>query len=160
MRVHTEMACGDLLGEVVYKEGAHPSVDGGYVDAALSGAPADDENGIAAVRERFVLDLQAFGKQTNTISEKQYERLCRKSRWLDQNGHLVMDAEYAPEEAGLEDIDFYASYLLREHRDGLLAFCFSAEPTEDELREALLRSFESVRAIVLRADELRSWRDR
>ncbi len=71
-----------------------------------------------------------------------------------------MDAEYAPQEAELDDIDFYIEYLLREHRDGLLAFCFSEAPTGEELREALLRSFESVRAIALRADELGSWRDK
>ncbi|MGH3025568.1 MAG: hypothetical protein ACRDLR_03895, partial [Gaiellaceae bacterium] len=147
-------------GEVVYKEGAHASIDGGFVEPALSGAPAEAEHGLSVVRERFVLDLAAFGKDGNQISSKQYERLCRKSRWLDEHGHLVMDAEYASEEAGLEDIDFYVEYLLREHRDGLLAFCFSAEPTADELREALLRSLESVRAIALRADELRSWRDK
>jgi hypothetical protein len=160
VRVHTEMACGDLLGEVVHKEGAHPFVDSGFVEPSLSGAPADDEDSIAVVRERFVLDLGAFGKNGNTITSKQYERLCRRSRWLDSNGHLVIDAEYTPEEAALEDIDFYVEYLLREHYDGLLAFCFSTEPTEEELREALLRSFESVRAIALRADELCSWRDK
>lgn len=161
VRVHTETAAGDLLGEVIYKEGAHPSLDGGFLDGALSGAPAaPDDNGGVVVRERFVLDLDAFGKDGNSFTPKQYERLCRKSRWLGANGHLVMDAEYTGGEADLEDIDFYVEYLLREHRDGMLAFCFSEEPSEDELREALLRSFESVRAIALRADDLRSWRDK
>jgi len=161
MRVHTKMACGDLIGEVIYKDGAHVSVDGGFIDPVLSGAPAaDGKDGVVVLRERLVLDLGAFGKSRNTITARQYERLCRKSRWLDSNGHLVMDAKYTTERAALEDLDFYVEYLLREHRDGLLAFCFSAKPTDDELREALLRSFESVRAIVLRADELGSWRDK
>src|SRR5260370_40626402 len=31
VRVHTEAACGDLLGEVIYKEGAHPEVGDGWI---------------------------------------------------------------------------------------------------------------------------------
>jgi hypothetical protein len=155
------MRCGDLYAEAVYKEGAHAEVSADWLDGALSGAPAaPGADGIVVVRERFVLDLNAFGPDGNCITPTQYARLCRKAHWLDEQGHLVMDAEYDPAEAELEDIDFYAEYLLREHRDGLLAFCFSEEPTDTELREALLRSFESVRAIALRSPELRSWRDK
>ncbi len=39
VRVHTEMACGDLLGEVVYKEGAHPSVDVGSLTRHFQARP-------------------------------------------------------------------------------------------------------------------------
>lgn len=165
VRVHTETACGDLLAEVVYKEGAHPEVDGGWADPALSGAPADvrDEVGsqpVSVVRERFVLDLAAFGPDGNAVSAKQYERICRRALWLDGHGHLLMEAMYGPEEAELDDLDYYADYLLREHRDGLLAFCFSEDLSDEELREALLRSFEAVRELAASADELRGWRDK
>ncbi len=165
VRVHTEMACGDLLGEVIYKEGAHPSLaEGmGWIDSALSGAPASVTDEFAGQRvvnvcERFMLDLNAFGPDENSITAKQYERLCNNARWLDSHGHLRMEAMYGPDEAGLEDLDHYADYLLREHRDGLLAFCFNEELSNSELREALLRSFDAVREIANGARELRSWR--
>ncbi len=165
VRVHTEMACGDLLAEVVYKEGAHPRLqEDGWVDPGLSGAPATNEeepNGqvVAVVRELFVLDLKAFGPEGNRITPKQYERLCRRAHWLDSHGHLVMEALYSPGDAALEDLDYYANYLMREHRDGLLAFCFDEELSDNELREALLRSFDAVRGIASSARGLRNWRD-
>lgn len=164
VRVHTEMKCGDLLAEVTYKEGAHPDVTADWVPPAVSGAPATvteevDGETVALVRERFVLDLAAFGPDGNAVTAKQYERLCRKARWLDGHGHLVIEAMYAPGEAELDDIDYYADYLLKEHREGLLAFCFTEELSDPELREALLRSFEAVRAIAISTHELRTWRD-
>ena len=163
VRVHTETACGDLLGEVIYKEGAHPEVDDGWIAPKLSGAPAtaiEEMAGrrVAIVRERFVLDLDAFGPGANHISHRQYERLCRRARWLDDHGHFLIEATYTLEEAELEDLDYYAAYLLKEHHEGLLAFCFSEELTGDELREALLRSFDAVRDLALTARELRDWR--
>jgi len=165
VRVHTMAACGDLLGEVIYKEGAHPEVDAGWIAPELSGAPAtvtEEVAGqqIAIVRERFVLDLDAFGPCANDITQKQYERLCRRARWLDNHGHLLMEATYTLDEADLEDLDYYAAYLLKEHREGLLAFCFSEELTDAELREALLRSFDAVRDLALTTRELRNWRDK
>jgi hypothetical protein len=166
VRVHTETACGDMLAEVVYKEGAHPEIVGdGWVDPALSGAPAtviDEVAGqqVAVVRERFVLDLAAFGPEGNSVTAKQYERICRRALWLDEHGHLLMEATYGLEEAELDDLDYYADYLLREHRDGLLAFCFSEELSDEELREALLRSFEAVRELAATSPELRGWRDK
>jgi hypothetical protein len=166
VRVHTEMDCGDLLAEVIYKEGAHVDVDGdGWLDPSLSGAPATVTEQVAGqpvsiVRERFVLDLAAFGPDGNAMTPKQYARLCERARWLDSHGHLLMEAMYGSEEGELEDLDYYADYLMREHRDGLLAFCFTEELNDDELREALLRSFDAVRDLALTARELRTWRDK
>ena len=164
VRVHTEAACGDLLGEVIYKEGAHPLLQAdGWLDPALSGAPATLSETVAdqlvsIVRERFVLDLAAFGADGNDVTPSQYERLCRKELWLDVHGHLLMEAMYTPDEAELEDLDYYANYLLKEHREGLLAFCFVEDLPEDELREALLRSFDAVRELALGSRELGCWR--
>lgn len=167
VRVHTKMACGALLAEVIYKEGAHANLDedGGWIDAVLSGAPASVREEFAGifvsiVRERFVLDLDAFGAEGNCITAKQYERLCERARWLDSHGHLLMEAMYGRDEAELEDLDYYADYLMKEHRDGLLAFCFNEELPDAELREALLRSFDAVRELALDTRELRSWRDK
>ncbi len=163
VRVHTQAACGDLLAEVIYKEGAHSDIDDGWLAPGLSGAPATAADRfagqpVAIVRERFVLDLQAFGPDANHIAPKQYERLCRKAKWLDGYGHLVMEAMYTRDEADLEDLDYYAHYLLKEHGDGLLAFCFNEALSDGELREALLRSFDAVRELASTAGELRDWR--
>jgi hypothetical protein len=57
-------------------------------------------------------------------------------------------------------VDYYAEYLLREHRNGLLAFCFQRDMSEQELREGVLRSFEAVRELAATTPELRGWRDK
>jgi hypothetical protein len=165
VRVHTTLKCGDLLAEVVYKEGAHPTApdDGDWVEPAISGAPvigsADVDRLSAVVRERFVLDLAAFGPDGNSITPKQYRRLCDNARWLDPHGHLMMEAVYDPEDSALEDLDYYASYLLNEHREGLLAFCFQGEPSDLDVREGLLRSLSAVRDLAMQSDDLLSWRE-
>jgi hypothetical protein len=163
VRVHTEAAHGDLLGEVIYKEGAHAHLDGGFVAPALSGAPATvikklAGQSVAVVSERFVLDLDAFGPDANDLTPKQYDRLVGRGRWLDSWGHLLIEAIYPPEQAALEDVSYYIEYLLANHRDGLLAYCFSEEPSDDDLREALLNSFASIRELALGTAELKSWR--
>jgi len=165
IRVHTETVAGDLLAEVVYKQGAHPQLDSGWIPPALSGCPASVSEEIAGsplavLHERYVLDLAAFGPDATSLTLEQYERICGHGRWLDHHGHLLMDGMYEPAEAELEDLDYYADYLLREHRDGLLAFCFSEDLSDEELSEALLRSFEAVREIALSTHEFRSWRDK
>jgi hypothetical protein len=163
-RVLTQTKAGELWAEVVYKEWAHPEVSETWVPRWISGAPAapDEFAGeqVAVARERLVLDLDAFGPGFNDVTPKQYQRLLERRRWLDGHGHLVTEAMYPPEEADLDDLDFYARYLLDEHRDGLLAFCFREELGEEELIEALLRSLDSVREIASSADALASWRDK
>lgn len=165
IRLHTETASGELLGEVVYKEGARPGLGDAFVDPVISGAPvavleALGDKEMAVVHERFVLDLDAFGPDGNTISPKQYNRLLGKGRWIDARGHLLIEAIYPPEQAELEDVDYYIEYLLANHREGLLAFCFREEPTEDDLREALLNSFNAVRELAAGATNLTSWREK
>jgi hypothetical protein len=162
MRVHTETACGDLLAEVIYKEGADERVDATWLDRALSGAPASEEEPSGAERllvrrERYVIDLDAFGAKG--LRDAQLARLRARGLWLDEHGHLLTHSHYRPQSADLDPLDHYADYLLHEHREGLLAFCFSASVTDSELREALLRSFETVRELLLQAPELRSWHD-
>jgi hypothetical protein len=165
VRVHTETVAGDIPCEVIYKEGAHPEAEtAGWIPPWLSGAPADTFEEIAGervavVRERFVLDRQAFGQELDSLSTKQFDRICKKARWLDEKGHLLIDALYTPEEAELEDVDYYIDYLLKHHRDGLLAYCFDVELSDEELKEALLRSFEAIRELALQAPGIRSWQE-
>lgn len=160
MRVHTEAACGDLLAEVIYKEGANERADASWLDPSLSGAPASveeppDAERLLVRRERYVIDFDAFG--ANGLPDAQLARLRARGLWLDEHGHLLTHAHYRPQTADLDPLDYYADYLLHEHREGLLAFCFSASITDSELREALLRSFETVRELLLQAHELHSW---
>ncbi|MBA3375633.1 MAG: hypothetical protein H0U00_07450 [Actinobacteria bacterium] len=110
------------------------------------------------IDERFVLDLDAFGPDGNRITPKQYSRLLGRARWLDSRGHLLIEAVYTPEQAALEDVDYYVDYLLTNHREGLLAFCFREEPSDEDVREALLNSFAAVREIADGASDLSSWR--
>jgi hypothetical protein len=161
VRVATRTQAGDLWAEVIYKEGAHPEVTADQVPPSLCGSPGElveiDGRPAVVLTERLVLDIGAF---ENTITPAAYERLLRNARWLDERGHLVMGAVYEAGDAELEDTDLYINYLLDRHRDGLLAFCFREEPTEEELREALIRSFTAVRDLAHDCRELASWRQK
>jgi hypothetical protein len=132
--VHTRVAAGDLTAEVVYKEGAAKLDDDGYIDPAVSGAPAELEDGQPVVRERFVIDLDAFGP--SPLTEQQYTRVLRNGRWLDEHGHLIMNAVYNAGDVELSDVDFYINYLLARHGEGLLGYCFREPPTAGDVREA------------------------
>ena len=50
---------GDVIGEVIYKEGADPDVSEHWVDPGLSGRSAG--SGAAVISERVVIDLRPFG---------------------------------------------------------------------------------------------------
>ena len=92
-----------MFAEVVYREGAHPALepDGG-VPGWLSGAPAgatgpgsaDAPPGGAVLRERLVVDVDAFG-QDLSATRARLDRLRQRGRWLDADGHLLLDARYA-----------------------------------------------------------------
>ena len=150
---------GDVLGEVIYKEGADPDVSEEWVDPGLSGRSAG--NGPAVISERVVIDLRPFGG--STITAKQWQRILSRARALDRYGHLLMEAEYQPGLADLSDTDYYVHHLLERFRnqpDGiLLGACFREPPTEPELREALQRSIGAIRDIAKQSAALESWRD-
>jgi hypothetical protein len=150
---------GDVLGEVIYKEGADPDVSEDWVDPALSGRSAG--NGASVISERVVIDLRPFGG--STITAKQWQRILSRAKALDPYGHLLMEAEYQPGLADLSDADYYIHHLLERFRsqpDGiLLGACFREPPTEPELREALQRSIGAIRDIAKSSAALGSWRD-
>src|SRR5262249_42619441 len=51
----------EVWAEVVGKDGRPGTIDDGFVDAAVSGAPAvTDDNGVVVLREALVVDLNAF----------------------------------------------------------------------------------------------------
>ncbi|WP_347059734.1 hypothetical protein ABC795_04620 [Blastococcus sp. HT6-30] len=164
-----------LFAEVVYKEGAHPSLsDDGAVPAWLSGAPAgatgpgtaDVPPGGSELRELLVVDVDAFGADFSA-SQARLDRLRHRGRWLNGDGHLLLDARYASRrDADLDEAAFYARYLLTRGRDQLLSAAapmplstvLSDEAGEQELAAALDGLLETVAAALASLPELRMWR--
>lgn len=125
---------GQLLayGEVVWKEGAHPALDAGWVPRWLAGAPAlpdgDDvppvdyqpPAGTRVVRERLVVDFACFGDGIAPEPAK-LARLRYKGRCLDGYGHLVIDASYTGGDDEADDVAFWAGWTARRHPSALEA---------------------------------------
>jgi hypothetical protein len=134
----------EAWGEVVYKEGRHPDADPGTeFPPGVSGGevvPSGDPPR-ALVREALIVDWCAFGPEWNEAAA--LARLRRRER-LDAYGHLVMTAVYEDSEAELDDTAYFASSLLRNHREGLLAEFVEADTTDDELYTLLLVSLATV----------------
>lgn len=160
-----------LYAEVTYKEGAHPELHSdGDVPAWLSGAPATasaPEKGTepdagTVLRERLVVDCDAFGKSL-VASQAQWDRLRRRGRWLDGNGHLLLDARYeSADDAETDDVEFYARYLLTRARGQLLAgplpLLLSDEAAEEQLTAALWAALGTIEEALRSVSTLRMWR--
>jgi hypothetical protein len=157
-----------LYAEVIYKEGAHPELgDDGNVPAWFSGAPADTaEAGQASapvLTERLIIDIDAFG-QSLVVSQSQLDRVRRRGKWLDANGHLVLEAHYdSADDAEAGDTEFYARYLLTRGREQLLAgplpLLLTDDADEKQLAAALRAALRTVAEALESIDALRSWRE-
>jgi hypothetical protein len=123
------------LGEVIWKEGAHPCVDGGWVPGWLAGAPAEDPQlphvggehldgavpaGSRALTERLVIDFGCFGPGLPP-RPAQLDRLRSKGQRLDRYGHVVIDALYAAGDDEADDVSFWAATVARNHPRSLTA---------------------------------------
>lgn len=123
------------LGEVVWKEGAHPCVDDGWVPGWLAGAPAEDPQlphlggehleaaapaGSRVLTERLVVDFGCFGPGLPP-RPAQLERLRSRAQRLDRYGHLIIDAAYAAGDDEADDVSFWAATVTREHPRSLNA---------------------------------------
>ncbi|MEU7041115.1 hypothetical protein AB0A77_08640 [Streptomyces varsoviensis] len=161
-----------LYAEILYKEGAHPDVDNlGDVPAWVSGAPAGAEGpgrpGTSLSprrRELLVPDLHAFGPGLS-LSSAQIHRLRTHQRWINEDGHVVIEACYTSGEAvRRDDLSAYADYLLTSARAQLLSPFVPVSlvelvgSTDDAaLRAGLLRLLEVVRRALVSSDLLRMW---
>ena len=137
----------EIWAEVVYKEGRHPDIGpDGVVPPRVSGAKAEigGEPPHAEIREALILDFEAFGPAWNDRVD--IARFERKGR-LDEFGHVVMTGCYDEGEAELDDAAYYARYLLRHHRDGLLAEFVEPGVSDEELTGALLVSLATIAEI-------------
>jgi len=137
----------EIWAEVVYKEGRHPDIGpDGAVPPRVSGAHAaiTGEPPHAEIREALILDFDAFGPAwNNPVHIARFER----KRRLDEFGHVVMTGCYDEGEAELDDGAYYARYLLRHHRDGLLAEFVEPGVSDEELTGALLVSLATIAEI-------------
>ncbi|MEY9937592.1 hypothetical protein [Streptacidiphilus sp. MAP5-3] len=164
-----------LFAEIVYKEGAHPSLgEDGQLPAWLSGAPAgmtgpgrSDELARPVLRERLVVDVDAFGQGLST-TQTRLDRLRRRGRWLDADGHLLLNGQYdSQRDADLDEVTYYARYLLTRGRQQLLSMAapmplntaLSDDAGEEQLTEALLGLLRAVAQALAEIPELRLWRD-
>jgi hypothetical protein len=169
-----------LFAEVVYKEGAHPLLgDDGSLPGWVSGAPAGatgpgqsggDEAasgpGGPVLRERIVVDVDAFGTGLSLTSE-QLRRAQARGRGLDADGHVLIDARYASRaDSDLDEVSFYARYLLTQGRDQLLsasaplplAALLTEDAGDEQYEEALLGLLRTVGQALESLPDLRVWR--
>jgi len=162
-----------LFAEVVYKEGAHPALlPDGLVPGWLSGAPAgasSPDNNLPSsgpvLTERLVIDVDAFGQGFSATRER-LDRL-RRRRWLDADGHLLLNARYASHrDADLDETAYYAQYLLTRGRDQLLSAAaplplstmLSDDAGDKQLAAALTGMLGAVADALAQIPELRMWR--
>jgi hypothetical protein len=160
-----------LFAEVVYKEGAHPALsDDGAVPAWLSGAPAGATgpgaaDASAVLRERLVVDVDAFG-QDFSVTRARLNRLRQRGRWLNAEGHLLLDAQYATRrDADLDETAFYAQYLLTRSREQLLSTAapmplptvLSDDAGEEQLAAALHGILGTIADALASLPEVRMW---
>lgn len=161
-----------LYAEIVYREGAHPEVGAlGDVPAWVSGAPTGAEGpgrpGSDAVprrRELLVPDLHAFGPALS-LSPAQLHRLRTRRRWINEDGHVVVDVCYpSPDAARRDDLTAYADHLLTTAREQLLSpfvpvslAALVGGTHDDDLRAGLLGLLDTVRGVLNSSAALRTW---
>ncbi|GAA2463299.1 hypothetical protein [Streptomyces macrosporus] len=161
-----------LYAEIVYKEGRHPCIEEGVeVPAWVSGAPAgaqgpkDEQEATSPVRrELLVPDFAVFGPALQ-LSEAKLKRFRARQKWLNKDGHVIVDARYASASAaGLDDMAAFVQHLLTRRRESLLSplvpvsVAHLAGGSEDErLRDALTGLMDTVSHALRTSDVLRSW---
>ncbi|MFC8389789.1 hypothetical protein [Streptomyces sp. NPDC057238] len=170
--VRIETGSDPLYAEIVYKEGRPPAAsDGVDIPAWASGAPADVEGpgerhdmSSPVRRELLVPDLTAFGSALQ-LPEAKLKRFRARQKWLNKDGHVVVDARYASaHEAALDDSAAFVHHLLTCQRESLLSplvpvsvVQLAGGAREEWLREALTGLLDAVEEALRTSDALRSW---
>ncbi|MFH8337536.1 hypothetical protein [Streptomyces sp. AM6-12] len=161
-----------LYAEIVYREGAHPRVGAlGDVPAWVSGAPAGAEgpgrpgkDPAPQRRELLVPDPQAFGPALS-LSPAQLHRLRTRRRWINEDGHVVVDVCYpSPQAARCDELTAYTDHLLTTAREQLLSpfvpvslAALVGGTRGDDLRAGLLGLLDTVRGVLNSSARLRTW---
>ncbi|MEW1603049.1 hypothetical protein [Streptomyces sp. NPDC093808] len=163
-----------LFAEIVYKEGRHPAIEEGVdVPAWVSGAPIgarepdggeQQKSSEPVRRELLVPDVTAFGPALQ-LEETKLKRFRARQKWLNSDGHVVVDAAYAP---GLgdrpDDTTAFVHHLLTHQMEFLLSPLvpvsvahMAGGSEEDELRNALKGLMDTVGHALRTSDFLRGW---
>ncbi|MER5968837.1 hypothetical protein ABT112_03660 [Streptomyces sp. NPDC002055] len=161
-----------LYAEIVHREGAHSEVGAlGDVPAWVSGAPAGAEgpgrpgdDAAPCRRELLIPDLHAFGPALS-LSPAQLHRLRTRRRWLNEDGHVVVDVCYPSREAARrDDLPAYAHHLLTAAREQLLSpfvpvslAALVGGTHDDGLRMGLIGLLDTVRGVLNSSPALRTW---
>ena len=155
--------------EVVYKEGRPKAavVDGvvkpeysGW--AALPGDTGELENE-ADLQELLVLDFAPFGPlPANAASWLERVRKGGRLGYVDELGHIAIEAEYSPAvEARIDDVDYFCEWMVRNNaellRRGELGSALDDPDDNDALSEAMANSLHSIDQLMDSCDELGSW---
>ncbi|MCF0082210.1 hypothetical protein [Streptomyces lomondensis] len=170
--VRIETGSDPLYAEIVYKEGRHPGAEEGVsVPAWMSGAPAgvqgpgvQHEATVPVRRELLVPDLTAFGPALQ-LSEAKLKRFRARQKWLNKDGHVVVDARYASAPAAeLDDTTAFVHNLLTDQRESLVSPLvpvsvahLAGGGTEERMRDALLGLMDAVDHALRTSGALRSW---
>lgn len=169
--VRIETGSDPLYAEIVYKEGRHPAIEeSGEVPAWVSGAPAtargprDQRADTCIRRELLVPDLTAFGPALQLDATK-LTRLRARGKWLNEDGHVMVDARYStPQEAELDDTAAFVAHLLTHQREALLSplvpvsLAHLTEGRDEErLRTALTGLMDVIAHALRTTDSLRGW---
>ncbi|MGK5545527.1 hypothetical protein ACSNOH_12445 [Streptomyces sp. URMC 127] len=170
--VRIETGSDPLYAEIVYKEGRHPRAEAGAdVPGWISGAPAGArEPGDHRIpdgpvrRELLVPDLTAFGPALE-LSEAKLKRFRTRRKWLNQDGHVIVDARYASvQDAEPGGTTAFVQHLLTRRRASLVSPLvpvsvahLAGGSEEDRLRGALLGLLDTVAHALRTSEKLRSW---
>ncbi|MFC5724472.1 hypothetical protein ACFP1Z_30385 [Streptomyces gamaensis] len=170
--VRIETGSDPLYAEIVYKEGHHSHVgENADVPAWISGAPAGVQSpefrrAVAhpVRRELLVPDLAAFGSALE-LGEAKLKRFRARGKWLNQDGHVVVDARYASvQDAGLDGTTAFVRHLLTQRRASLVSPLvpvsvahLAGGSEEERLRDALMGLMDAVGHALRTSDTLRSW---
>ncbi|MFF9504916.1 hypothetical protein [Streptomyces sp. NPDC014656] len=169
--VRIETGSDPLYAEIVYKEGRHPRIEeDGEVPSWVSGAPAtargprEQPAETCVRRELFVPDLTAFGPALQ-LDETKLTRLRTRGRWLNEDGHVVVDVRYAtPQEAARDDTAAFVDHLLAHQNEALLSPLVPVSVAhladggdEERLRGALTGLLDVIAHALRTTDSLRAW---
>ncbi|MFJ6995380.1 hypothetical protein [Streptomyces sp. NPDC003090] len=170
--VRIETGSDPLYAEIVYKEGRHPGVgEAADVPAWVSGAPAGvrrpQEHPDAPQpvrRELLVPDFTSFGPALQ-LGEAKLRRFRARQKWLNRDGHVVVDARYGSAlQAGLDDPSAFVLHLLTHQHEALLSPLvpvsvahLAGSSTRERLEKALIGLLDTVAHALHTSDSLRSW---
>ncbi|MEU4265480.1 hypothetical protein ACYCCF_02115 [Streptomyces argenteolus] len=170
--VRIETGSDPLYAEIVHREGRHSAAsEHDHFPSWVSGAPAGatgagdrDEPPDPLRRELLVPDFMVFGPALQ-LSEAKLARFRARQKWLDKDGHVVVDARYAStRQARLDPTVAFVDHLLTHQRESLLSplvpvsiVQLAGGTGQKRLQQALAGLLDTVAHALRASDALRCW---